>query len=230
MISKTGERQKAISLRRQGFSYREILKEVPVAKSTLSLWLRSVGLSEKQKQHLTEKKRLAALRGAKKRHDERIQKSLGIRKKAKKEIGLLSERELWLMGIMLHWAEGAKEKDWHPSVGVRFSNSDANMLKFFLNWLEKFCNISLSDIKIEIYLHKNSRNDLETVRKYWSQQLDISSDFLHTVYWKKNNIMTNRHNRQQNYYGILVLVVKKSTNLNRKISGWIEGIYQKSTI
>jgi len=38
MISKTEERLQAIKLRQQGYSYNEILAEVPVAKSSLSLW------------------------------------------------------------------------------------------------------------------------------------------------------------------------------------------------
>ena len=52
MLAKIEEKQKAIALRKRGYSYSEILAEVPVAKSTLSLWLRSVGLAKKQKQLL----------------------------------------------------------------------------------------------------------------------------------------------------------------------------------
>ncbi len=71
-MSKNSQKEKAIALRRKGLSYSEILKEIPVAKSTLSLWLRSVGLAKKQKQRLTEKKRLGQLRGALKRKINRI--------------------------------------------------------------------------------------------------------------------------------------------------------------
>jgi len=49
MIFKFKEKEKAIKLRKRGFSYSEILREIPVAKSTLSLWLRSVGLAKKQR-------------------------------------------------------------------------------------------------------------------------------------------------------------------------------------
>ncbi len=49
MIPKKEERKKAIQLRKKGLSYSKILKQVPVAKSTLSLWLRSVGLTKRQK-------------------------------------------------------------------------------------------------------------------------------------------------------------------------------------
>ncbi|MDD3728951.1 MAG: hypothetical protein PHH50_01355 [Candidatus Pacebacteria bacterium] len=55
MTQKIKEKEKAIKLRKKGLSYNDILKEIPVAKSTLSLWLRDVGLSKRQRQKLTEK-------------------------------------------------------------------------------------------------------------------------------------------------------------------------------
>ena len=67
MQPKIKEKNKAIELRQKGLSYKEILEQIPVAKSSLSLWLKSVKLSTNQKQRLTDKKRLSALRGAMKR-------------------------------------------------------------------------------------------------------------------------------------------------------------------
>jgi len=42
------EKQRARELRRQGWSYNDILKEVGVSKSTLSLWLRDIPLTDEQ--------------------------------------------------------------------------------------------------------------------------------------------------------------------------------------
>jgi transposase len=64
MAVKFKEKETAIELRKQGYSYSEILKRVPVAKSTLSLWLRSVGLAERQKQRLSEKKESGTIKGS----------------------------------------------------------------------------------------------------------------------------------------------------------------------
>lgn len=55
MIFKSKLKEKAVALRKEGKVYSEILKEVPVAKSTLSLWLRDVGLAKAQKQRITQK-------------------------------------------------------------------------------------------------------------------------------------------------------------------------------
>ena len=91
MQTKTKEKQKAIELRRKGLSYSEILKQIPVAKSSLSLWLKSVKLAVSQKQRLTDKKRASALRGALKRKNERVALTQEIKDKAKKEIGVLTK-------------------------------------------------------------------------------------------------------------------------------------------
>src|SRR3989338_10887183 len=114
MIKKEKEKLLALTLRKQGLSYREILEKVPVAKSSLSLWLQSVGLSRKQKQRLTEKKLASARRGALKKKQDRIFRTKIIKEKAEKEVCKLSERERWLIGVALYWAEGSKEKEWNP--------------------------------------------------------------------------------------------------------------------
>src|SRR5207247_3622548 len=54
IMAKPVERERAIELRRHGLSYREIRAQVPVAKSTLSLWLRQVGLANAQRQRLAD--------------------------------------------------------------------------------------------------------------------------------------------------------------------------------
>jgi transposase len=39
MVSKDNEKETAVKLRKQGYSYTEILKKVSVSKATLSEWL-----------------------------------------------------------------------------------------------------------------------------------------------------------------------------------------------
>lgn len=79
-------KEKAISLRKQGLSYSEILKRIPIAKSTLSLWLHNIGLSKKQYQRLTEKKLAAMRRGARRKHEIKVEKIIKIKKSARQEV------------------------------------------------------------------------------------------------------------------------------------------------
>ena len=58
---KLKEKEKAIELRKQGKTYSDILRMIPVAKSTLGLWLKDAKLSKSENQRFTEAKRLASL-------------------------------------------------------------------------------------------------------------------------------------------------------------------------
>lgn len=226
MIKKANEKQKAIDLRKKGFAYSEILKMVPVAKSTLSLWLRSVGLSKEQKQILTKKKIEAARRGGEARRVNRVCSSEKIKEEAEKEIANINQRELWLIGMALYWAEGSKEKEYNIGQGVIFSNSDPMMIKVFLKWLKDVLRIDDDEIKFEIYIHKDSKNKVSEAVEYWSEVTNTTTEKFRFIYFKSNKINTKRKNIGNNYYGLLRVVVRKSTNLNRKIQGWVNGIYK----
>ncbi|MFQ6084128.1 MAG: hypothetical protein ACE5WD_12345 [Candidatus Aminicenantia bacterium] len=224
MIEKTKEKIQAIKLRREGLSYNEILKRVPVAKSTLSLWLRSVGLAKRQKQRLTKKRLAGALRGAMVKRSQRITITKEIKKKARKEIGELSKRELWLIGTALYWGEGQKERTRGALIGL--GNSDPNLIKIFLKWLKEICKIPRQDILFRIFLHETAKNRLSEVKNYWSTLTGFPINNFQKITWKKNKINTKRKNIGKDYYGLLRVIVRRSTNLNRKVEGWIEGIYK----
>ena len=72
------------------------------------------------------------------------------------------------MGAMLYWAEGHKEKEYRPGSGAQFTNSDPQMIKLFLIWLDKICEVKANEITFSIYIHENSKNNTESVKKYWA--------------------------------------------------------------
>ena len=220
----------SISLRKDGLSYSEILKKVPVAKSTLSEWLRSVGLSKKQKQTLTERKLLAIRRGGAKKREQRLQKIEAIDKSTFSDIGRLSNRDLWLAGIMLYWAEGEKQKETNVSVGIKFSNSDPKMLSFFIFWLKVYLKVVDNDIVLELYVHENFKETKNVFVEYWSNELSCPKSKFDRIYFKKNKIMTIRKNVNQNYHGQINVRVRRSTDLNRRIAGWIKGFNKQCGI
>ena len=227
MISKSLEKEKAVALRKEGLSYKEILEKVPVAKSSLSLWLKSIGLSKSQKQRLTDKKLASARRGALKKKEDRILKTRIIKENAEEEVKELTERERWLVGIALYWAEGSKEKEWAPGSRTQFTNSDPNMIKFYLNWLFEIVKIPRKMVNLDIYIRENHKNRLSEVVNYWSKTTGFPKNNLNKIYFKRNKINTNRKNVGVNYYGILRITVHASSELNRRISGWINGIIKK---
>ena len=86
MIKKIQEKQNAIALRKQGKTYSEILNMIPVAKSTLGLWLKEARLSKSENQKFTEAKRLASLRGGQAKKKQRVDKQNKIFSQANLEI------------------------------------------------------------------------------------------------------------------------------------------------
>lgn len=51
------ERLRATELRKKGMSYKQILKEVNVSKSSLSVWLRDIKLTKKQQEQIDNRKK-----------------------------------------------------------------------------------------------------------------------------------------------------------------------------
>ena len=219
MSPKLAERNIAIDLRKKGLSYSEILKRVPVSKSTLSLWLRSVGLSKKQTQRLTLKRKLSQAKAQEACRNARKIRETKTIDSAKKEVSILSKKELWLIGVTLYWAEGTKQKETNVSQKVSFNNSDPKMILVFDRWLKEVCHKTPADLTYSIYIHHTAHQ--ENARKFWE-------DLLHTkiekMYFKNHSVKTNRKNVDTNYHGLLRIDVKKSTDLNRQIHGWILGI------
>ena len=62
------------------------------------------------KTKITEKRLLAAQRGGDVRKKQRIALTKSIFERAYFDVDKISKRDLWLMAVMLYWAEGSKEK------------------------------------------------------------------------------------------------------------------------
>lgn len=226
MIEKKKQKERAIEFREAGLSYSEILSRVPVAKSTLSVWLRSIGLSKPQVQRITEKRLAASLRGGRMRKEARIAEAQKILNNSKSQIGPLSQREVWLIGASLYWAEGSKEKEYHPGTGLKFTNSDPKMIKFFLFWLKNCLKIPKQEIYFQLYLHDMYKMKLEQILSFWEKETGFGRDHFNGVYFKRNKENTKRKNIGEGYLGVLRVAVKRSSKYTRMVAGWTQGIVQ----
>lgn len=225
MIVKNKEKARAIKLRKSGYSYNEILNKVPVAKSTLSVWLRGVGIAKRQKQRLTLKRKAAQKKAQEACRDKRLKREHFIIRSAKKEIDGISKEDLRLIGIALYWAEGTKQKSSNVSQRVTFNNSDPDMIVLFNKWLKEICNIPQKDLVYSIYIHRTVSRD--RIKIFWENLINHKID---RIYFKRHSTKTNRKNIEENYKGLLRIDVRRSTDFNRKIRGWIEGIIENVKI
>ena len=222
---KRAQRVGAIQLRRNGADYPAILSQLNVAKSTLWRWLKSEGLVETHPQRLIECKRLAQQKAAAVVKANRIARTQAIVEAARRDIGSLTNRELLVIGTALYWVEGAKQKESSPpqaSERVVFSNTDPRMLRLFVKFLNECCEVPSSTLTFRIYLHETA--NAEVARAYWSTQLGLEAIRTTPLTWKRHKPAMRRTNVGEKYHGLLRIVVRKSTNLNRRIQGWTNAL------
>ena len=151
---KLEEKKIAIKLRKKGLSYSEIKKEVAVSKDTLSRWCRDIILSPSQLERLMKKKLSGSLKGrikgAKVQQQRRIQEIKHLEIVGEKEVGKLSKRDRFLIGISLYVAEGYK-----TDKCIGFSNSDPKLIMFMIDWFKEFLDIEPIKFRGAIWIHDN---------------------------------------------------------------------------
>jgi hypothetical protein len=203
----------ARSLRKGGYSYTEIQKFVNVPKATLAQWVKDVELSEAQQARL-DKKRTDATKVGTQRRSENISRTIEqIQRSAVNEIGTLSKRELWLMGIMLYWRNKNKND---VRKGVSFTSSDPHLIRLFLKWLQDVGHIERDEIVFDVFLgvkKSNKKKATEDALTFWSIETGFpQANFANIYYYKKPSS------------SIVRVRVRASSMLARQIQGWIEGL------
>ncbi len=230
MEAKTVQKNVAIKLRKQGYSYSEIQKKVRVSKSSLSLWLKKIDLKKSQKErfkgNLVKAQRLGMAAIMKKR----LEKVERIYKESISEIGEIGNTELFYMGLMLYWSEGTKQREKSPSQPVSFANSDPIMCKLFIKWVTDCLRIDMDRVIPKIYVHEKYRGKDVSLFKYWSNQVGIPKEKFKNISFTNTKLSEfSRHDRDA-YFGQLRLTISKSTDLNRQIDGWIKGVCLRSGV
>lgn len=214
---KIKNKQKARYFRKQGLSYNEILKRVPVAKSTISLWCREIKLTQKQKQRIKNMheraRRKAVKKGGKIIAEKRKKEIREIKSLAKKEIKKLTKYQIKIIGAIIYWAEGDKTS------GVGISNSDPELIKFMIYWLKTI--FKISRYRLKAYLNIHADQDEEKARKYWSRITKIP-----LIRFGKTYIKPQGTGHRKNILQNGVLKIKYSNeDLRHRILTWIEEIY-----
>ena len=207
---------KAIKLRRKGLSYNEIRNEVKVAKSTLSLWLKTVPLTAEQRERLYTKSILILARGPQSQKERRIREIAKIINAAEKEICLPISFETYrLIGAALYWAEGNKTKKFE------ITNSDPNFILFIVKWLEKVFGIRPTRLKVNLNIY-SQQND-QDLKQFWSQLTGIPLENFGKSFVKPPNKGYKKNNL---YYGTIKIRVSRGTDFRHQVYGWIKTVLQ----
>ena len=214
------EKNKAIELRRRGKTFSEILKKIPVSKSSLSYWLREINLTDEQLTRIrykNDKIKKKFIEYNKLRRREAVKRRENIIEAAKEEINKISKRELKLLGIALYWGEGSKCE---RAGAVKFVNSDSIMIKIMMRWFREICRVPESKFRVSFQAYE--LQNIDTIRTFWSKLTGIpfsqftapSLRISKTSKGKRGNILP---------YGTLQVQISNSALLT-KILGWIEGL------
>ncbi len=221
-MAKPKARLKARQLRKMGMGIKTIASQLHVSSSTVSLWCRDIPLTSAQIRELEKRahdpyygRRLSYVLKQQKIRREKIQRFL---EEGKRETQRISKKELFFAGVALYWAEGFKKDN-----QVGFANSDPTMINFFITWLQVCCDISKNRLRMRLGVNEQYKEKIDQIELFWSHALEISRNqfqkaFIQKVQWKK------LYDHPEDYHGVLRIRVSKSTDLLRKIHGWIEGL------
>lgn len=176
------EKQKAIKLRKQGYSLNEISYQLNVAKSMASLWARDIKLSKKAIKRLSTK----ITQGQ--------HKSAEIKKIKTRELleifnnnafdlvdPNLNKETLKICCALLYWCEGAKTCD----TFVHFTNSDIKLIRTFVYLLRQSFNLDERKFRACIHLHSYHNSDRQI--RLWSKITKISEKQFTKPYRKANS-------------------------------------------
>lgn len=224
MKRKPIEYEKALVLRRTGKSIKKIATVLSVSVSIVSVWCRGVELTEQQKEKLKRRKvNIRHLRRlAKQSHLEKLLRVKGLFEDSLAEIKPLTGNELFLTGLALYWAEGFKSV---KESRLGFCNSDPRMIKFIIKWFEEALKVKREDFILRTEFNEAHKDREEEIKSFWSRLTSIPFDQFEKPFYHRSAWLRDYPNRKD-YFGVLRVRVRKSSELLNKIRGWINGLSQ----
>ncbi len=211
-------REKAIKLRVAGYSYNMIKERLGVPKSTLSNWLSRIPfVPNREVIARVGRGKLKSALFKQRLKFESIERAKQI---AKKDIGFLSKRDLFILGIGLYLGEGEKTYE-----NVRIVNSDPKIIQLAIKWFYNACGVKKENFRPSIHLYPD--NNIKISLRFWSNITKIQiPQFGKTIIDQRKNKSTLK--RRKLPHGTLHLYVMSNglphlgVNLHRKIQAWIE--------
>lgn len=221
---KTSVREQSVLLRKNGWSYNVISERLGVAKSTLSHWLREVPYIPNAV--VRGRIRNGPAKAWRRSHERKMEKIAEAKQTAAQEIGILTKRDLWMLGIGLYIGEGTKLYE-----SIRIINSDPDVVRLAIQWLRKVCRLNKENISIAVHLYPDVNH--EQALRHWSKVTGVAiTQFYKTqVDLRKNK---SKMRKRKLPYGTAHIYARSrgkpqfGVTLHRRIIGWIEKVYKDS--
>jgi DNA-binding transcriptional ArsR family regulator len=214
-------REKAISLRKEGYSYSFISAKTGLSKSTLSYHLQSIPYTP-NKYTINTVGKARAQAGLVKSKAKR-NSFLQAFKEANSDIGALSNRDLFMLGLGLYIGEGSKTQDI-----IRLVNTDYRVIKLFIAWLCAH-GFTISNFMIRIHLYPDS--NISAAEEYWLQKTGIPKSQFQSVYIDRR-VNKDRKRSSVHVYGTAHVTIRSNGKkelgvlFSRKIGAWMNKVLQ----
>jgi transcriptional regulator with XRE-family HTH domain len=210
---KTEERSEARTLRRQGRSIKEIARLVGVSASSVSLWVRDITLSEAQCEALRQRLRTGCAG-----RSWTVAKALERRREAQEGGRSAAQRHqsLHAAGCMLYWAEGSRSRN-----SIRFTNSDPEMIRFFLRFLRVCFGVPDTKVRVTCNLFADHLERRQEVERFWLETLQLPRSCLCKSTVNTYSKYSQKKRRNKLAYGTCRLAVH-DTQLTQHIYGAIQ--------
>ena len=162
-------------MRREGASIAAIHAVLPVAKSTISLWVRDIPLDDEHRRSLEAAN--PAVNGRQVGQRAWSRRCREERRRAQEHGRALARRgdPLHCAGCMLYWGEGSKGRN-----GVAFTNADVDMLRYFLRFLRESYGVSDDSLRLRINCHLGNGLSLDEIEQWWLTGLALPRSCLRT--------------------------------------------------
>lgn len=213
-------KNKAQKLRDSGYSYNMINEKLGITKSTLSNWFSNRPFVPNKE--VLRRVQYGPIKSAQIKHDKKIADIKNMGEIGIKEVGVMSKRDLWFLGLGLYIGEGNKSYDL-----TRIINSNPRVVKLAVKWLKEA--LSLTNDNLTVLLHLYPDNNIKECLKFWSKTTGLPlSNFRKThidVRIGKSKLKKNKLPYGTAHISIASRGDKeKGVKLSRRVMGWIEGV------
>jgi len=223
-MAKIKEKETALTLRKQGKSIGEIAKKISVSKSTVSVWCRDISLSKEAMTRIAkkgkEKSVLGLMQYSETVRQRRIEETRISTLKGKNLVGTLTDRDVYCIGLGLYWGEGYKT----GSQEFGFTNSDSQMIIFYIRWLQVVFGVELSSLILRVSINHLHKERIKDVEAFWSKETRVP----HAQFTKPSFVKTTSkkiYSDNSTHMGTLRIKVRKGTSMRREVLGAIKAIH-----
>jgi len=197
-----------------------IHQELGVSRGTLSYWFCD-------KPFVPNKEALGRIKAgpakaAQVRSAKRLRQIAEMRATGVADVGELSLRDLFMIGVGLYIGEGSKTTE-----AIRLVNADPEVIKLYIHWLRQVC--GLCDENITISLHLYPDTDVDVAKAYWRKVTNLPAESFRWVSIDRRS-NKSKSNAGKLPHGTAHVTVRangdrtKGVQLFRQIDGWMKAV------